>query len=58
MTNFLLFLILVALVSINVQLKRALREDFSREDASVKETTKDVMSAEHAVHDAEGRVPH
>ena len=33
-------------------------EDFSREDASVKATTEDVMSAEHAVHDAQERIPH
>jgi hypothetical protein len=33
-------------------------EDFSEEDASVKATTADVMSAEHAVHDAQERIPH
>jgi hypothetical protein len=33
-------------------------EDFSEEAASVKATTADVMSAEHAVHDAQERIPH
>ena len=33
-------------------------EDFSEEDASVKATTEDVMSATHAVHDAQERIPH
>ena len=47
----------VALESINRTLK-APAEDFSVEDASVKATTQDVMSAEHAVHDAQERIPH
>ena len=33
-------------------------EDFTSEDEVVKASTKDVVSAEHAVHDAQERIPH
>jgi len=45
----------VAIESIDQTLKG---EDFTKEDKAVKATTADVMSAEHAVHDAQERIPH
>ena len=51
MTNLLLFLILVALVGINVQLRKLLlQNDFTNEDASVKASTEEVKKAK-------GRLP-
>ena len=49
--------IAAALESIDQTLK-APREDFAKEDSQVKATTRDVLSAEHAVHDAQERIPH
>ena len=46
MTNLLLFLILVALVGINIQLRKLLEQnDFTNEDASVKATAGRVKEA-------------
>ena len=46
MTNFLLFLILVALAAINFQLRQLLKlNDLSKEDASVKAMTEEVEKA-------------
>jgi len=40
------------------QTLKAPPEDFTAEDESVVATTADVMSATHAVHDAQERIPH